>query len=169
MTSTKVGWFILLIAAAVATAVGILMPVLAPADVFYGKGGPGPNPLYAYLPSILLLGGAVGIVISVAGIMWSRPSWRRLSTISVLCGGLALLLEAPSPWWPFLGAGYAGIWLGGLLSRLAIGAAIGAFVTPMRNKAVDISLAVIGLLVGVPGVLFAVWILGLTLGGGMGE
>ncbi len=166
MISTSVGWFILLIAAAVAIAIGILMPVLAPADVFYGKGGPGPNPLYAYLPSILLLGGAFGIVLGVAGVMWSRPSWRRLSVFSVFCGGLALLLE---PWWPLLGGGYAGIWLGGLLSLLAIGAAIGAFVTPMRNKAVDVSLAVLGLLAGVPSVLFAVWILGLTLGGSMGE
>jgi hypothetical protein len=79
---------------------------------------------------------------------------------------LALLLEGPFPWWPGLGAGLAGIWLGGLLSLVAIGAAIGAFSRPMRNRALDISLAVAGLLAGLICALFVSWILLITVGGG---
>jgi hypothetical protein len=119
------------------------------------------------------LGGTVGIVSGVVGLARSRPSWRRLSLVSAVCGALALLLVGPNPWipwWSFaLGAGYAGIWLGGLLGLVAIGTGVGTFIRPIRNKALDISLAVFGLLAGLPCALFALWILGLTIGPGMGE
>lgn len=165
------GWFVVLIAAAMATAIGILMPFLVPV-VPFGKGGGGPSLVPYQLPAALMLGGMIGMAVGVAGIARSRPSWQRLSVISFVCGGLALLLEGPNPWisWSFaVGAGYAGIWLGGLLGLVAIGTAIGTFVRPIRNRALDISLAVLGLLAGLPCSLFALWILGLTIGPGMGE
>jgi len=42
------------------------------------------------------------------------------------------------------------------------------FIRHMR-KALDIALAVFGLLVGIPCVLWAVWIMRITLGGGLEE
>jgi hypothetical protein len=171
VTSKSRRWLALLIAAAVVTATAVVMPVLVPGVVGTGKGGPGPNPFLSQAPSILLLAGLVGMVAGLAGITRSRPSWRRLSVLSVSCGALALLLEGPSseiiPLWS-VGFGYIGIWLGGLLGLVAIGAAIGTFLLPMRNKALDMSLAVFGLLAGLPCALLALWILGLTIGPGMG-
>jgi hypothetical protein len=163
-----VGWFVVLIAAAAASAAGILMPLFVPV-VPFGKGGGAPSHVPYQVPSALVLGGIAGMVIGVVGIARSRPAWRRLSVLSVVCGALALLLEGPFPWWPGAGFGYAGIWLGGLLSLVAIGAAIGAFSRPMRNKALDISLGVAGLLVGLICALFVSWILLITVGGGGGE
>ena len=172
MTGKSGRWAAVLIAAAALTAAAFVMPFLVPGVVGSGKGGPGPNPFLSHAPSILLLVGLVGIVAGLAGITRSRQSWRRLSLLSVSCGVLALLLEGPSsgitgPW--SVGLGYVGIWLGGLVGLVAIGAAIGAFVRPMRNKALDITLAVFGLLAGIPCALLALWILGLTIGPGMGE
>jgi hypothetical protein len=165
VTSKRLGWFVLLIAAVLATAIGVLIPFFAPGDVLHGKGGP-ENALSSYLPSYLLLAGVFGMVLAAALTVAPTRSPRRLSALSALCGGSAALLEWP---WPFLVTGYAGILLGGLLSVVAIGAAIGAISRPMRSRAIDISLAVLGLLAGVPSALFAVWVLLLTLGGGMGE
>jgi energy-converting hydrogenase Eha subunit G len=104
----------------------------------------------------------------------SLPSWRRLSVVSAVCAVLAVLVSAPSPWLPFLSSyavsfGYAGIWLGGMLGLVAIGTGGATFIRDMRNRALDIPLAVFGLLAGIPCVLWALWILGLTIGGGMGE
>lgn len=165
------GSFVLLIASAVATAIGIILPFFVRAAPV-GKGGCNPCLLPYEMPSALMLMGIAGMVVGVAGIARSRPSWRRLSVISIVCGGLALLLVAPGPWGLSslaVGFPYAGIWLGGLLGLVAIGTAVGAFIHPMRNKALDIPLAVIGLLAGLPSALFALWILGLTIGPGMGE
>jgi len=89
-----------------------------------------------------------------------------------VCGALALVLQAPGPWFPWalaVGFGYIGIWLGGLLGLVAIGTGGATFIRDMRNRALDIPLAVFGLLAGIPCVLWALWILGLTIGGGMGE
>ena len=82
------------------------------------------------------------------------------------------MLQAPGPWFPWalaVGFGYIGIWLGGLLGLVAIGTGGATFIRDMRNRALDIPLAVFGLLAGIPCVLWALWILGLTIGGGMGE
>ncbi len=160
--SKRLGWFVVLIAAAVATVVGILMPLFVPV-VPFGKGGGGPSLIPYQVPSALMLAGMAGMVVGVIGIVRSRPSWRRLSVLSVGCGAVALLLEFP--WWPFPG-GYAGIWLGGLLGLVAIGTAIGAFSRPMLNKALDLSLAVAGLLAGLICALFVSWILLITVSGG---
>ncbi len=167
-TSKSAAWFVVLIAAAAAIAISILMPVFAPGNLWLAKGGPGPNPFVSKVPSVLLLAGAVGMAVGATGVGLSRSSWRRLSVVSAVCGALAWLLEGPVPglpWWPV--TGYAGIWLGGLLSLVAIGTAIAAFFHTMRKKWLEIPLAVLGLLAGMVGALFATWILLITLGGGM--
>lgn len=172
MTGRSALSVLVLIAGAAVIAIGLVMPSFGSAAVPYGKGGSGSNSFGYYLPSILVLAGMVGLLVGGFGIALSRPPWRRLAVASVACGGLALLLEGPVPWvpwWPALGVGYAGIWLGGLLGLVAIATAVGAFARPMRKKAFETSLAVLGLLTGTPSALFAGWILLLTLGGGLGE
>jgi hypothetical protein len=167
-------WFVVLIASAAAMAIGYLVGYLPHGLGGSGKGGPAPNPFLEELPPLLVLAGLMGVVAGVWGIALSRPSWRRLSVVSAVCAVLALLVSAPSPWLPFLWSyavsfGYAGIWLGGLLGLVAIGTGGATFIRDMRNRALDIPLAVFGLLAGIPCVLWALWILGLTIGGGMGE
>jgi hypothetical protein len=167
-----VRWFAVLVAAAAAMAIGYLVAYLAPGIGGSGKGGPPPNRFLDDLPSFLVLLGMIGIVLGIAGIARSRPTWRRLSALSATCGALALVLAAPSPWIPWslsAGFGYIGIWLGGLLGLMAIGTGGVTFIRHMRNKALDIPLAVFGLLAGTPCVLWALWVLGLTTGGGIGE
>jgi hypothetical protein len=167
-------WFVVLIASAAATASGYLVAYLTRGTGSSGKGGPAPNLFLEELPSLLVLFGVIGMVVGMAGIARSRPALRRLSVVSAVCGALAfaLLLQAPGPWFPWalaVGFGYIGIWLGGLLGVVAIGTGVATFISDMRNKALDIPLAVFGLLAGTPCVLWALWILGLTIGGGMGE
>jgi hypothetical protein len=170
--ASAVRWFAVLIASAAAMAIGYLVAYLAPGIGGSGKGGPPPNPFLEDLPSFLVLLGVVGIVVGIAGIARSRPTWRRLSALSATCGALALLLAAPSPWIPWAlsaGSPYLGIWLGGLLGLVAIGTGGATFIRHMRNKALDIPLAVFGVLAGIPCVLWALWVLGLTVGGGLGD
>jgi len=172
VTGKGAQWFVVLIASAAATASGYLVAYLAPGIGGSGKGGPAPNPFLEELPSLLVLFGVIGMVVGMVGIARSRPTLRRLSVVSAACGALALVLQAPGPWFPWalaVGFGYIGIWLGGLLGLVAIGTGGATFIRYMRNKALDIPLAVFGLLAGIPCVLWALWILGLTIGGGMGE
>lgn len=167
-------WFAVLIAAAAATAIGILLLYLGsfilPSGQSGHKGGAGPSPFIHEVPFDLMLAGMVGIVVGVTGIWRSRRSWRRLSVVSTVCGAFAVLLTVPAVAVPVLSISfsYAGLWLGGLLSLVAIGAAIGAFILPMRNKPLDISLAVVGLLAGLLCVPVVGWILLITVGGGLG-
>jgi hypothetical protein len=172
VTSKGAPWFVVLIASAAATASGYLVVNLAPGIGGSGKGGPAPNPFLEELPSFLVLFGVIGMVLGMAGIARSRPRLWRLSLASAACGALALVLQAPGPWFPWALAvsfGYIGIWLGGLLGLVAIGTGGATFIRHRRNKAFDIPLAVFGLLAGIPCLLWALWILGLTIGGGMGE
>jgi len=173
MTGRFIFSVVVLTIGAAAIAIGVVMPLLGPAGGPYGKGGPESTTLSGYyLAPGLMLAGTVGILVGSSGIAWSRPSWRRLALASVVCGALALLLVGPVPWipwWPAVAAGYAGIWLGGLLGLVATGAAVGAFTRPMRAKAFETAMAVMGLVTGIPSSLFAGWILLLILGGGIGE
>src|SRR5712692_8244941 len=59
--SKRLGWFVVLIAAAVATVVGILMPLFVPV-VPFGKGGGGPSLIPYQVPSALMLAGMAGMV-----------------------------------------------------------------------------------------------------------
>jgi hypothetical protein len=170
--ASAVRWFVVLIASAAAMTSGYVVAYLAPGLGGSGKGGPPPNPFLELLPSFLILTGMIGVVAGLAGIAESRPAWRRFSAVSATCGALALLLAAPSPWIPWslsVGSGYLGIWLGGLLGLVAIGTGGATFIRHMRNKALDIPLAVFGVLAGIPCVLWALWVLGLTVGGGLGD
>lgn len=173
MTGRFTSSVVVLILGAAALAIGLVMPLLGSPGGPYGKGGPESTTLSGYyLASGLMFAGLVGILVGSSGIAWSQPSWRSLGLASVVCGVLALLIVGPVPWipwWPAVAAGYAGIWLGGLLGLVATGAAVGAFTHPMRAKAFETAMAVLGLVTGIPSSLFAGWILLLILGGGIGE
>ena len=167
-------WFVVLIAGAVAIAIGVLMLYLGPASVpvahcdYKGCAGP-PSPFTYEVPVGLMQAGMVGIVVGVAGTLWSRKSWRRLSVVSAACGALGALLLVPLAV-PALSAtgSYESIWLAGLLSLAAIGTAVAAFIRGMPNKLLDIPLAVLGMLAGLLGILPVGWIMLISVGGGMG-
>jgi hypothetical protein len=167
-------WFIVLIAGALAIAIGFLMLYLGPALVpvahcgYKGCAGP-PGPFTYEVPVDLMQAGMGGIVVGAAGTLWSRKAWRRLSVVSAVCGALAALLLVPLAV-PVVSAtgSYESIGLAGLLSLVAIGTAVAAFIRPMPDRLLDIPLAVLGLLVGLLGILPVGWILLITVGGGMG-
>lgn len=105
-------WFILWLAAAASTALGLLIAYLGPSSLPAGKGSTSGS-LMISLPLPLILVGLAGLVCSVAGILWSqsklpakaftsenlRPvgamtsEWRRSADIAATVG-LALAITA---------------------------------------------------------------------------